>query len=137
MNEVQTSDLMKAIKNLDRFAKSQKKVLKILVEDSKIKSSNPYERTVFAKVYKRFKDQRQPTVTSMSYNRYLQKNLSLISRELGEVENSVKILDRSRDARNEKLYKDLETSYERDERLYDLIIGKSGVWKKEIKQRMK
>ncbi|MFT6243709.1 MAG: hypothetical protein ACJA0U_000383 [Salibacteraceae bacterium] len=111
---------MKAIKNLDRFAKSQKKVLKILL-DSKIKSSNPYEGTMFTKVYKRFRDQRKPTVTSMSYNRYLQKNLPHISRELSEIENSVKILERSRDARNEKLCKDLETSYERDERIYDMI----------------
>jgi hypothetical protein len=63
----------------------------------------------------------------MFYNQYLQKNLSHISRELSEIENSIKILERSRDARNEKLCKDLEKSYERDERLYAMIIDKSGV----------
>ncbi len=53
------------------------------------------------------------------------------------LKNSSKFLDKSREERDEHLHKQLETEYERLEKLYKEIQEAAQKWKKELKSRKK
>lgn len=136
-NELFPKEVMNAVKDIERYVKSQKKPLGALVEDGKASNLNDYYRMFWAKYHQRLERCFELMQKSGVHNQFLAQNLSVIKTGLDHVDISAKSLDDSREKRNEHLYENLEKSSERGKKLYTSIQTDMKSWKAEMKRRLK
>ncbi len=136
-NELFPKDLMNAVKDIERFVKSQKKPLDELVEEGKAGDLSDYYRMFWAKYHQRLERCYEIMRKSSAHNQFLSRNLSVIEDGLDVVEASAKSLDDSRQKRDEHLYDNLEKSGERGKKLFSTIQTDLKDWKVEMKRRLK
>lgn len=136
-NELFPKDLMNSVKDLERFIKSQKKVMKELAEEGKAKNLPEYERMFWAKYHERLERCQDIMLKARSRHLFLARNLPIIEKGLDYVETSAKSLDDSRKKRDDHLYHNLEIEEERSKNLFATVQTDTKAWKVEMKRRLK
>lgn len=137
MLEIQSKNLSKSVKALDNFVKGQRTKLKELEDAKLISSASRTEKELNALVNQRYEQLLQINLNSQSYHNLIARNMKIIEGANDRLQNSSKFLDKSREERDEHLHKQLETEYERLEKLYKEIQEAAQKWKKELKSRKK
>lgn len=136
-NELFPKELMNAVKDLERYIKSQKKVMKELAEDGKARNLAEYDRMFWATYHKRLERCKDIMLKARSRQLFLRNNLPIIQKGLDYVDTSAKSLDDSRQKRDAHLYENLEKAAERGKKLFTTIQTDSKAWKAEMKRRLK
>ncbi|MGB0915108.1 MAG: transglutaminase domain-containing protein [Crocinitomicaceae bacterium] len=136
LNEIQSKKYYSAVKQLEKFMKSQKPILRELESDRAIKSASSVERYMMFQVYDRLKEAKQMTRNSNGYNGFLEKNLKIIGKEVKTVSSTNTELAKSRLKRDEAIKEELTKSKERGINLYKLIQENAKKWKTELKKRV-
>jgi hypothetical protein len=136
-NELFPKDLMNAVKDIERYVKSQKKPMEALAEEGKAGNLSDYDRMFWAKYHERLERCYDLMRKAGVHNQTLLRNLSVIKEGLDYVETSAKSLDNSREKRDKHLYDNLEIAGERGKKLYSTIQTDAKAWKTEMKRRIK
>jgi len=136
-NELVPKELMGSVKEMERFIKLKLKEMEVLVENRKASNLTDYNRMFWAQFHERAEKTQEVLQNSLRHHAYIEQNLSVLNSGVGFVEESAKTLEKTREKRDEHLYKELETSVERGKNMFTTIQTDATAWKKEMKKRLK
>lgn len=136
-NELAPKELMNSVKEIERYIKLQLKEMQVLAENGKASNLSDYERMLWAKFHERVEKTQEALRNSLQHHSYIERNLSILSNGVEFVEESATTLEKTREKRDDHLFKELETSVERGKNMFTRIQTDATSWKKEMKNKMK